>query len=308
MDENIIIQQIVSKDYPLVAGLINSLYKIKRPTKYYGDWLLSNGLFESVLMGAFNNGELIGLTGVQRKKLANNMVFGYLSWLNISPKWQGKGLFLRLGEKAMFYFKDLDFFCVIANSRAKVPCEHSLEFKIIGGIKMMVLSELGRIGYQDSSCEAIDKNTGFDFSSEMKEKHMFSYTPDYRRWRYALNPLYSYDLVKIDSGEFAVIKIFTDPVTEKKIGDIVDFECSLSNGNKLKELYLAACGQLKKKGAKRITTWALPDSELRKVIERIGFEENDYETYFGVKVLKQEFDFLYDFSSWHLRQADGTNF
>jgi len=126
----------------------------------------------------------------------------------------------------------------------------------------------------------------------------------YRIWRYKLNPEYEYAYVKLDTGEFAVTKLFRDPVTNVRYGDIVDFECDLQDRKLLRELFLKACVSLKGEGAEAITTWALPLTPLSEVVESMGFTETQPERYFCLKVMKPGMEHVYDFSRWHLVQAD----
>ncbi len=71
---------------------------------------------------------------------------------------------------------------------------------------------------------------------------------------------------------------------------------------------MGSCWHLKQLGAAKITTWAMQDTSLRRVIEEMGFMESDYATYFNVKVLNPKYDYLYEFSRWRLRQSDAENY
>jgi len=302
------IRQIRPEEYRLVADLINSLYAIKRPIEYYGGWQWSNDLLPSILLGAFNKDSLVGLFGIQKRILNNNLTVGYITNLNVAKEWQGKGLFSTLGKKAMKSFDNLDIFCVFANANAKYPCERSLGLKTIGTIRMMILKTSERLNQINYKCIPIDLMTNFPDIMINPEKIMFQYTQEFRQWRFAKNPLYSYSKITIETGEYAIIKKFTDPVKGVVYGDIVDCECSLDDIQRLEHIYSAAINQLINEGADQITTMALPGTILHSVVEKIGFRASDYESYFEVKAVKTGHDSLYDFSKWHLRQADGMNY
>ena len=77
-----------------------------------------------------------------------------------------------------------------------------------------------------------------------------------------------YFKVSIPSGEYAIIKLFNGKHSSQIIGDIVDFECNLLDISKLQHLFRAASFELRKMGATIITTWAVPGSKLRRLLER----------------------------------------
>jgi len=128
-------------------------------------------------------------------------------------------------------------------------------------------------------------------------------TPENFVWRFAKHPIYKYCLTYNELA-FAVTKIFTDPVTGKRFGDIVDFECDLNDKKLLKELFLNASSQLLKLGAESVNTWALPHTTLYRVLKLMGFSETSQERYFCVKVLNSDYENLYDFSHWDIVQSD----
>jgi len=157
-------------------------------------------------------------------------------------------------------------------------------------------------------CERIDVDTAFASVDSGSEQTMFEYTEAYRIWRYALNPMYHYWKVQLDTSEYAIMKTFVDSFTGLTYGDIVDAECPVADEEKLRRLIAGALFRLKELGAVKATTWAMPGTVLRKLVETLGFKKSGHETYFSVKVTQPEYEYLYDFSTWDLKQADATNF
>ena len=70
--------------------------------------------------------------------------------------------------------------------------------------------------------------------SEPIEYELVNFYKDttYRSWRYKKNPQYIYEYINLSGQEFAVTKLFEDPITGEIFGDIVDFECDLSDRQK----------------------------------------------------------------------------
>jgi hypothetical protein len=135
----------------------------------------------------------------------------------------------------------------------------------------------------------------------------FSRTAHYRRWRYAKSTVYRYFKVTIPSGEYTIIKLF-DKELSSQIGDIVDFECDTSNIGRLRHLFRAASSALRKMGVTTVTTWAVPGSELWGLLEETGFSPSDHCSFFGLNILNEAHNHLYDFSAWRLVQSDASNY
>jgi GNAT superfamily N-acetyltransferase len=297
MSENVVYRPARESDIPMLVSLINSQY-IRKKTGDYFHWQYFNSCYETVLMCAFKNDALIGTFGLQKRMLRNRLISGQAIDLLVAPEWRGKGIFGELGRRATEFFQDLDILCVLPNANGKIAAERALGWKTIGKI--------------DSMCKNVSKEDG---AREMKEhehsvvfdRHdfmQFVYSATIRKWRFEKNPIYKYDYVKLDSASFAVTKIFEDPVTHKRYGDIVDFECQLLDPDRLADLFKAASKHLQQQHVDTVTTWALPGTPLLQAIKSLGFTVSPQERYFCVKALKPQHEFLYDYSCWHLVQAD----
>ena len=308
MNDDVVFREVTRKDIPALVDLVNSIYDIKKNYDFFV-WQCFESVFHVALMGVFQGERLLGFFGIQKRELTNNAVCGQASWLNMSPQIRGKGFFQRLGELAINYFDDLDALFVFANKYAKEPCEHSFGFRTISTIKMMVYTPQENSDSCGTKWQPVNLQTSFpEISNKPQDVFMFKAPPKYRLWRYAKNPIYSYYVVSLNSGEYAIAKIFCDPVSGKKYGDIVDFECDLDDRDKLMMLFRGACHFLRKEKAIKVTTWATQGTVLRSVTEEIGFLESGHECFFGVKVLNPNYERLYDISGWRLVQADATNY
>lgn len=276
---------------------MNAQYSRKKSGAYFL-WQYFNSYYPAILMCAFTNDKLIGMFGLQKRKLNNGANVGQALDLLIAPEWRGKDIFKQLGERAIHYFRDIDLLCVFPNFNGKNASEKSLGWKTLGKINSMCIHHKDIKNTSSNTLELLPK------PKKMVTFNKFDYNPEIRHWRYNQHPEYEYSKIPKTSIAFAVTKIFTDPDNSQCIGDIVDFECALNNKVILKELFLRASLRLKEQGVESVTTWALPHMPLRDVVASIGFTEIQKERYFCVKVLNPQYKYLYDFSSWHLVQAD----
>ncbi len=287
----------VKSDIPQMVDLMNSQYSRKKD-EFYFNWQYFNSYYPTISMCAFINNRLIGMFGLQKRKLKSGAHVGQAIDLLVDPKWRKKGIFKLLGEKAIRYFQNLDLLCVLPNLNGKNACEKAFGWKTLGKIDSVIL-------HRNSLRDIIDKFPKVIFPIEREQEfERFNYTNEIRIWRFDQHPDYKYTYVRLTTGEFVVTKIFQDPVTGVRYGDIVYFECNLNNRRLLRELFLRASMHLKEQNVDSITTWALPHTPLREVIELLGFTELPQERYFVMKVLNNTYKYLYDFHRWHLVQAD----
>ncbi len=298
MLENVNFRLAAESDASQLVDLINSQYSRKKDKPYFY-WQYFNSFYPTILMCAFDGTELIGTFGLQKRKLRNGIHVGHAIDLLVSHNWRGRGIFKSLGAKAVSYFNDLDALCVLPNRNGMNACEKAFGWKNLGKINSM---SLDKEGFRENISPEFSQD--IIPSGEKQDLEMFYYGEETRTWRFKEHSDYEYGYVKMHAGEFAVTKIFTDPGTGMRYGDIVDFECDLNNPGLLRELFLEASCQLKEKKVDMITTWALPHTPLYPVVESLGFIDMPQERYFCLKVLKYEYEYLYDLSRWHLVQAD----
>lgn len=298
MNSNILFRPAERSDLPGLVELMNSQYARKKNESYF-EWQYFTPYFPTVLMCAFSEEKVIGMFGVQKRLLNNGAIVGQAIDMLVDPAWRGKGIFSQLGCNALEYFENLDAFCVLPNLNGKNAVTKSLGFKNLNQINSMnVLPD------ELKSVENItvfeNSSSNFDLNSFCK----FDWNETNRNWRFQKNPVYKYERVYLPSGEFAVIKIFVDPMTQKRYGDVVDFDCSFSDSYKLLKLFFKTSQQLAAYQVESITTWALLHTILYQVLKLMGFTDTKQERFFCVKVINPDFNRLYDFTEWHLVQAD----
>ena len=278
-------------DIPRLVELMNAQYTRKKVATYFL-WQYFESAYPTVMMCAVADSSIVGMFGLQRRELSNSAIVGQAIDLLLVPDWRGKGIFKNLEIKAAEFFNDLDILCVLPNLNGKNACEKNLGWKTIQKVDSML-------------CGEVNAGSSLNFSPRHGSAlTKFKFDADIRSWRYHKNPEYSYEQVVLNSGEFAITKIYIDPVTNRRFGDIVDFGCDLSNADGMLELFHRACLHLKTQDIESITTWALPHTLLYDALKKLGFVSFPQERYFCLKVLSHKYNFLYDISNWHLVQAD----
>jgi len=292
MEVKITFRKAKKADIPHLIDLMNAYYKRKKTEQYFF-WQYFNSVYPAVLIIALADKKVIGIFGLQKRKLTNSAALGQAIDLLVSSEWRGKGIFKRLAEKALNYFSGIDAFCVFPNLQGKIACEKGLGWKTLGKINSLFL--------RNKIKETVEVIKSYKPKQELIK---FKYNSGIRKWRFEQNPVYKYSKVKINSGKFAIVKIFKDSQAKKCYGDVVDFGCNINDGLTLRKLFLEANLYLRKKGAKVITTRALPDTHLHKIVKSLGFIEVPQERFFCLKVLNPKYQNLYNFSKWHLVQAD----
>ena len=306
MTKELIYRKLVVDDSVAMSELIDGMYKIKKKPNYFV-WHNFSAPTEVVMFGAFWGRKLVGMFGLHYRMLNDGTTVGHAKSMNVHPEWVGRGVFRNLGQMAFGCFPLLDAWCVFANKYAVVPCQKAFGMKIVSPIPMMVHSTPKIFESYSSKFEQIDKKTDFSSVCSTNKGNGISFSTDdeYRIWRYSKNPLYNYFKVDGPKNTYAITKTFTDPVTSKKYGDIVDYECTPVLA---KEMYLRACGQLCNTGVDQITTWAFPNIPLSNIVEELGFKKSNSITYFMIKTLTAENEYLLQPMNWQLKQSDAENY
>lgn len=283
-------------DIPQLANLMNSQYA-KRISHDYFFWQYFESAYPSIAVCAINNQKIIGMFGLQQRTLINNIKVGNTLDAVITPEFRGKGLFSKLYKKVTNYFNDLDVLCALANLNGR-NVFRSLGWEIISNIDSIELSKEG--------LNKLDLSTNISCFKIQPKKEIvkFYYNSAIRKWRFDNHPDHQYSYVKISKNDFAIIKTFIEPLTNKKYGDIVDFECKTNNKNKLKKLFLKSIKELQSQEVEVITTWALHHTQLFNVLISLGFKNVSQERYLCLKILNTNYEYLKKMSTWHLVQAD----
>ncbi|HAH32827.1 MAG TPA: hypothetical protein DCL44_10995 [Elusimicrobia bacterium] len=279
-------------DIPRLVELFNAQYARKKDEAYFV-WQYFESAWPTVMMGAEVNGRLEGVFGLQRRLLTDGTAIGQAIDLLIAPQFRGKGVFAELGRLAVSCFADLKALCVFPNLNGRNACEKNLGWKVLGKIDSLELSSLATDACPVDTHSIVDEN--------LKQ---FEYGGSTLAWRFCDKASYRYEYIRTGKEDFAITKIFVDPVSGKRYGDIVNFSCDMRDPDAISAVFLEAVKYLFRLKVESVTTWALPHTNLFHVLKGLGFTSKAQERYFCVKVLDSRQEFLYGFENWHLVQSD----
>lgn len=279
-------------DIGQLVKLMNSQYVRQKNARYFL-WQFFLPTQPSTLIVALDDKKIIGMFGLQKKTLSNQMTVGQLIDLLILPEYRGQGIFKNMADKASAKFKNLQAIIVFPNQEGKHACEKNLGMKTIAKIDSLILDTKKKL-LHSAKIGISKKNT--DRFVQLKK------SGSWQNWRYDSHPNYKYKKIIKDKNNFLIVKIFTDPETRIRYGDIVNVK--QNNLKSLAVLIAKANDYFISKNIKTITTWALPHTQIFGFFMLLGFKPSPQERYFCLKVLDKKFNYLNDIKNWQLVQAD----
>jgi len=277
-------------DIPQLLKLMNDQYARKKNENYFL-WQYFNSIYPTVVICAEFEEKIIGMFGLQKRRLKNGLIGGQAIDMLIHPKYRNQGIFFKLGKIAFSFFDDLDFLFVLPNLNGKNAILKNFDFNDLLTINNLILFAAN---YNKTNIQ-LDNNL-------ITNIYEFDYTKQIQQWRFTNHPDYEYTKIKINEANHAFVKIFIDPVTYRKYGDIVYFESYESFA--LHKLILKCCDSLFAENVSIITTWSLPDTSSTSILNEIGFTEMAQERYFCLKPIKSSAYELSNNNKWSIFQSD----
>jgi hypothetical protein len=292
-----------------IVELQKNIYpQYKRDAPFFA-WQCFENVNPSVLIVAQQDNAIVGTFGIQKIKTTCGLYGGQLSWLIIDKQKRRSGLFAEMGSLALKFFSDLDFIFIFANKNAVLPCKKAFDMKFIGSMSPMNLSSIPLDCCHEYSVQTVSTETAFPIYANSTDTISFLRTENYRRWRYAYSTSHKYFKISISTGEYAIIKLFAEKKDKQNMmGDIVDFDCSLTDESRVQNLFQVASFELRKMGASIITTWAVLGTQLQFLLNKMGFSQGEPSSSMGIKLLNKKYKQLYEFSNWHIVQSDASNY
>lgn len=266
-------------DVPQLRALFNAQYARQKGEDYF-HWQYFDSAWPTVVACAVDDGQVVGMFGLQCRQLTDGTQIGQAIDLLLAPHTRGSGLFAQLGAHALAQMPALQAVCVLPNAngcRAVVKALRWTQLAQVPALEWTAGQPLGQL-----PPGALD----------IGPLHQFGWSISMANWRFSQHPQFHYERY----GQ-AVTKVFTDPATGHRLGDLVDAGFS---GDDL----LAAIHGLVGQGVERVTTWALPHEPSFAALCRIGFVPVVQERYFCVRVLDPHSGHLGLASAWSLRPAD----
>jgi len=293
--ESVDVRTLTRADVPQMARLMNSHYARQRKESYF-HWQYFASAYPTAVAGAFDGETLIGMFGLQKRRLTGGAKAGQAIDMIVDPAWRGRGLFKALGEKAAEAFSDLDLFCVLPNSAGRAAVEKHFQWMTLTKINTWRLSRVAKRQTQEGQAR----------QREMNQLEAFVYEPETLDWRFDRHPEFTYRRITSGADSSAMVKVFTDKTAGKTYGDIVNFYCADDRG--LGPLLGQACEYLFSQKVDAVMTWAMPHDYAAHMLPTLGFTEEQQERYFCVKVLNSDYQHLTQFSRWRLVQSDAEHF
>jgi len=297
--QNIIVRQAILYEVPQLVALMNAEYNRKKNSQYF-TWQFFESVYPTVLMVASVGEKIVGMFGLQKRKLNNGAIVGQAIDMLIDKEWRGTGLFRILANRAIDSFKDIDILCVFPNRNGKRAVEKSLGWKCLSRIDNLTLN-----------LNEYKINSGYKWIrlTNRKSKYFrFISSSEIQKWRFVNHPEYKYTFLKEDKNNYIVIKVFMEPLSKKKIGDIVYVCTDADDLHVYHKLIERAIEIFQKQNISSTSTWELQHTNVYQLMLGLGFKPIPQERYFCVKILNSQFSYLYDIESWDLFQADAELF
>ncbi|MGA2606318.1 MAG: GNAT family N-acetyltransferase [Terriglobia bacterium] len=298
--------------------LFNSLYT-RYVNKSYYRWQFFESPHPSFLSLALTAGEdLIGCYGFQLRD-SGGVKTAWAIDIMIAPEFQGRGLFRQLADFAahqVLPYKPVALL-VMANQRADAAHVGGLLWKRVDVIATYMASTSEAQIEGDSSIEA-------RFVDGLSEAYLpppqathggnsdspftVHRTREFISWRFQNNPWYHYDFLQVTRRNcpfgYLVLKIFQDPNTGDRYGDIVDLAWKEGDSKVITYMLSSALQYFHEKAVLRAAVWLKGNNVLDVVASRLGFRESDSKRCFCCKVLDNEYRWLEDSKRWFLTMAD----
>lgn len=274
--------------------LMNIHYARKKTIEYFL-WQFIDSFFPARLFLACAGSKIIGCYGVQIRTLNDGRVCGVVIDIAILESYRHQGIFSHLEQTAAAFCRDKQCgaIAVFANVPGKMAHLKLKKWKNVGIIQSLELKRNELNSFRQSL-------------GQWKQNTLISFAKneEFRRWRFTHNPEYNYFINHDGNNHFTVSKIFTDPLTKSKYGDIVDMELNNYETDHGALLVQKTCLFLFDQGAHLITIWALPHTKIFEQLISLGFKTSEYERYFCLRIFNEKYSDLLQINNWELVQSD----
>ena len=298
-------------DIAAFCDLYNGFYA-KNVDDRYVRWQFFDTPFPSILSVAANEANHpIGFYGLHVIETNAGLMTAWVLDIMIHPSYQDRGVFRNLAQFAheqIRPFQPAGIF-VMANETGANALTRGLGWSQINTyISFVAETKKTREFPSDPQITIIETHSlELDYFGEHFHNRGLCLIQDdlqYRRWRYNENPRFRYSQFKaIRNGEvfgYLVLKIFTDPVTAKTFGDIVDIRWHKDNASGLTQMLLFALNYFRQRQVRLAVMWLQSNTILDQVGLDLGFRRIDQNRYFCGMALKPEHKSLELPESWFL--------
>lgn len=310
-------------DSPLSVDLIRSTFEAAFKQKFdahYWNWRFLNNpvssktyiayiLDGSTLAAYYAVSPVIITDGNQQYKFAlSNMTMTH-------PDHQGKGYFKQLATKLYDELKADGFDGVIgfANHNSHYGFKKHLGWKDLSAL-MLFQSDKNSVAIKvPDSISFLDADLNPENLSKLKEfkvsntgKFHCNRNPDWLKWRLLDIPNKVYRiLLQVENGKTVAATVYKVYGTEIDLMEHFN-SAEITESEKLRIEYSIGFFQNKYKGV--INLWSNIHDQEHLALEKSGFKETSFSTYFGIIPFTERSEALTNFSKWHFRFIDSDVF
>lgn len=294
-----------SEDSIHFCSLYNSTYNKMIDSKYYF-WQFFSTPFPSYLFFAELDGVVVGSLGVHVKTLLpqEKKVLSVIDMM-ISPLCRGKGIFSGLMRTAMLFGDKYSPICavVMANEVGRNAICGSLGWYCVTELETMQMI----IADNNAGSKLPKENSKLPSYEKLQEAYQnslchISHDNDYYRWRFQTHPLHEYTLVRDGFDAYSIIKVFENPETFEKFGDLV--EIVGKDANSIRDVGYRSSEKFSSMGVQKITTWLQTNTLWDGIGMEMCFHGTGQMRYFCVSALGNSESELLDPGIWFLQPSD----
>jgi hypothetical protein len=304
-----------------IKELFESAFKASFNEKDW-DWrFLKNPNSSKVFISyAEDNGKIVAYYAVSPMKLnLGNNKFADIALSNMTmthPGYQGQGLFTKLAVKLFENLKAENFIGVygFANSNSHYGFRKNLGWNDISILNIFKVKKEGFRDFliKENNISEINEGRVNDLNLDYLENYFNSenrikthYDKANFKWRYIDNPDQEYQFLEINSDSEIKGKLIF-----KQFGneiDLMEFWCNTIDSVKKNSSLVLGINYLIKKYSCDINLWSNLHSEEHIFLEKYGFKEDMFNTYFGIIPLQDD-DSILNIKNWHFRFSDSDIF
>lgn len=274
-----------------MKAIFLSIYGEREFDFNYWNWRFKNNPFRSGTQIAYmeDNSRLVSFYAISETKFNDRgklLRCGLMNSAMTHPEYGGKGLFAKLEvalHNRLLNEKGYDFLYGFANHNAhRIHRKHAgwqdlfILNNFYGSSKSILKRNKEVINFQ----HAIEYAKDFDFSTiskfnVSKSNFGFARTKDILNWRF-LDPRYSYKVLSVIDNSMIIGAI----IFKEYMGSIDIMEIFVESNQDMEKVLVQGVVKLATK-SKGIYIWSNLFSNEHILLESLGFQERDFNTYFG---------------------------
>ena len=278
-------------DASAFEALMNEHYRRQKPPGYFA-WRFLRSPFPSRLIVAESAGMLVACLGGHVLNLVDGRRVLFTVDLLIRESYRNQGLHWLLELELESFAREHGALALVAlpNDAGRAAHESVPGATCVG--------EIVSLAAPTSALNSTTKRLSPETSRLVAFAH---HEPSYRRWRFDMNPEYRYKTWSATDACHLTAKVFQDPMSGGRIGDLVDYGDQLfSSADSLSQ----ATQWFTEKQCPEVQTWALPHTGAHAIFSDMGFRPTLQKRYCCVRPFSPQTEDLTRMENWALMPAD----